>query len=136
MQPPRERPTPAPAREQPGFRARVAAGGAGVVAAFGTGVARLIRLVVLVVVLILALAIAFKVLGANGHNTIVSAAHDAGKALAKPFDNMFKVDGAKATLALNWGIALVVYLVVGVALARFVGRLALVGPVARRRQVA
>ena len=132
--PTRERPAAAPARERPGFRARMAAGGAGVIAGFGTGVARLIRLVVLAVVLILALAIAFKMLGANSHNTIVSAAHDAGKALAKPFDNMFKVDGAKATLALNWGIALVVYLVIGLAIARLVARLAAIRPIARRRR--
>ena len=84
--------------------------------------------------LIIALAIAFKVLGANSHNTIVSADHDGGKALAKAFDDMFKIDGANATLALNWGIALVVYLVIGLAVARFVARLAAIRPVARRRR--
>jgi hypothetical protein len=134
VQQPREPTGPAPPRERPGVRARMAAGGAGVIAAFGTGVARLIRLAVLVVVLIIALAIAFKVLGANSHNTIVSAVHDGGKALAKPFDDMFKIDGANATLALNWGIALVVYLVIGLAVARFVARLAAIRPVARRRR--
>jgi len=134
VQEPRERTEAAPSRERPGVGARMAAGGAGVIAALGTGVARLIRLAVLAVVLIIALAIAFKVLGANSHNTIVSAVHDGGKALAKPFDDMFKLDGAKATLALNWGIALVVYLVLGLAIAHFVARLAAIRPVARRRR--
>ncbi len=110
--------------------------GAGVVAAFGTGLARLIRLTVILLALVIALAIAFKVLGANDHNTIVSGVHDAGKALAEPFDAMFKLDGAKATLAVNWGIAVVVYLAVGFAVARIVGRLARVRPVARRRPLA
>jgi hypothetical protein len=109
--------------------------GAGVVATFGTGVARLIRLAVILVALIIGLAILFKTLGANPHNTIVSGVHDAGRALAGPFDSMFKLHGAKVALAVNWGIALVVYLVVGFAIARFVGRLATVRPVARRRRL-
>ena len=114
----------------------MAARGAGVVAAFGTGVARLIRLAVIVLALIIGLAILFKTLGANPDNTIVSAVHDAGKALAGPFDSMFKLHGAKVALVVNWGIALVVYLAVGFAIGRFVGRLARVRPVARRRQLA
>ena len=109
--------------------------GAGVVAAFGTGVARLIRLAVIVLALIIGLAILFKTLGANPDNTIVSGVHDAGRALAGPFDSMFKLHGEVA-LAVNWGIALVVYVVVGFAIARVVGRLATVRPVARRRRLA
>jgi hypothetical protein len=125
-----------PPREPPGVRTRMAARGAGVVAAFGTGIARLIRLAVVVVALIIGLAILFKTLGANPHNTIVSAVHDAGGALAGPFDSMFKLHGAKVALAVNWGIALAVYLVVGFAIARVVGRLATAHPVARRRRLA
>ncbi|MDX6659767.1 MAG: hypothetical protein QOJ55_589 [Solirubrobacteraceae bacterium] len=121
--------------ERPGVRRRMAARGAGVVATFGTGVARLIRLAVILVALIIGLAILFKTLGANPHNTIVSGVHDAGRALAGPFDSMFKLHGAKVALAVNWGIALVVYLVVGFAIARFVGRLATARPVARRRRL-
>jgi hypothetical protein len=73
----------------------------------------------------------------SGHdNTIVSGVHDAGRALAGPFDAKFKLHGAKVALAVNWGIALIVYLVVGFAIARFVGRLATARPVARRRRLA
>jgi hypothetical protein len=113
----------------------MSARGAGVVAGFGTGVARLIRLAVILVALIIGLAILFKTLGANPDNTIVSGVHDAGRALAGPFDSMFKLHGAKVALAVNWGIALVVYLVVGFAIARLVGRLATARPVARRRRL-
>jgi hypothetical protein len=125
----------APPRERPGVRTRMSARGAGVVAGFGTGVARLIRLAVILVALIIGLAILFKTLGANPDNTIVSGVHDAGRALAGPFDSMFKLHGAKVALAVNWGIALVVYLVVGFAIARLVGRLATARPVARRRRL-
>jgi hypothetical protein len=117
-------------------RTRMGARGAGVVAAFGTGVARLIRLAVIVLALIIGLAILFRTLGANPDNTIVSAVHDAGRFLAGPFDSMFKLHGAKVALAINWGIALIVYLVVGFAIARLVGRLATARPVARRRRLA
>ena len=123
-----QQPPPSPARPTMAER------GAGAVAALGTGIARLIRLAAIILALIIALGIAFKALGANSHNTIVSAVHDGGKALAKPFNDMFKIDGAKATLALNWGIALLVYLVIGLAVARFVARLAAIRPVARRRR--
>jgi hypothetical protein len=89
-------------------------------------IARLVRLAAVGVALIIALAILFRVLGANSSNTIVSGVHDAGKALVGPFDGMFKVSDAKATMALNWGIALVVYLVAGSMLARVFGRMAIV----------
>jgi len=124
-----------PPRERPGVRTRMSARGAGLVAAFGTGVARLIRVAVIVLALIIGLAILFKTLGANPDNTIVSGVHDAGRALAGPFDSMFKLHGAKVALAVNWGIALVVYLVAGFAIARVVGRLATARPVARRRRL-
>ena len=123
---------PPPSRARPTMAER----GAGAVAALGTGIARLVRLAAIVLALIIGLGIAFKALGANSHNTIVSGVHDAGHALASPFNNMFKVDGAKATLAVNWGIAVVVYLAVGFAIARFVARLGAIRPLGRRRRLA
>src|SRR2546423_7203909 len=124
-----------PPRERPGVRTRMASRGAGLVAAFGTGVARLIRVAVIVLALIIGLAILFKTLGANPDNTIVSAVHDAGRFLAGPFDSMVKLHGAKGALAVNWGIAVVAYVVVRFAIARVVGRLATVRSVARRRRL-
>ncbi|TMK40104.1 MAG: hypothetical protein E6G56_08880 [Actinobacteria bacterium] len=84
--------------------------------AMGSGfiaIARLVSLIAAIVALVIAAAVLFVVLGANPSNTIVSAIHDAGRALAGPFDGMFKIKDAKGAIALNWGIALVVYLVLG-----------------------
>jgi hypothetical protein len=79
---------------------------------------RIVRLIVGVVVLIIALGILFVVLDANASNTIVSHVRDWAKTLAGPFDGMFKLDSAKGTLALNWGIAILVYMVIGAVITR------------------
>lgn len=93
-------------------------------AAAGAGttllIARIIRLIATVVAVILALGIAFVVFGASPGNTIVSHVHDWAKTLAGPFDGMFHLKNPKANVALNWGIALVVYLVIGHLIARVV----------------
>jgi hypothetical protein len=73
------------------------------------------------VALIIVAAILLFVLGANGSNTIVKAIHDAGKFLAGPFKGLFSLDSGKATLALNWGLAAVVWYL----LARLIARLLL-----------
>lgn len=92
----------------PGVGLRAAWAGAGVVAT----IARVIRLVAAVVALVIALGIVFVALKASPGNTIVSHVHDWGSWLTTPFHNMFHVHGARGTLALNWGIALIVYLAV------------------------
>jgi hypothetical protein len=84
-------------------------------------IARAVILLGTVVALILIAAILLFVLGANPSNTIVKAVHDAGKFLAGPFKGLFTLDSAKATLALNWGLAAVVWY----ALARLIARLVL-----------
>ena len=92
----------------PGAGVRAAAAGAGVVAT----IVRVVRLVVGVAVLVIALGIAFVALKASPSNTIVSHVLDWGRWLTTPFHGMFHVRGARGTLALNWGIAIVVYLAV------------------------
>ncbi len=64
------------------------------------------------------------VLGANPGNDVVSAVHGVAKALVGPFDGMFTLDSAKATIAVNWGIAALVYLVLGAIIARLFETLA------------
>jgi hypothetical protein len=71
--------------------------------------ARIVRIVAAVVCGIIALAAVFIVLDANAGNAIVSTVRDWGKALAGPFDGIFHLDSAKWTVALNYGIAIVVY---------------------------
>jgi hypothetical protein len=84
--------------------------------------ARTIRTVVGIVVAIIVLAVILRLLGANPSNGIVSAIHDAGAWLVGPFANVFSVHGPKLHMALNWGLAAIVYAVIGGLLASFVGR--------------
>ena len=91
--------------------------------------ARIVRIAAAVVCGIIALAILFVLLDANAGNSIVSTVLDWGKTLAGPFDGIFHLDSAKWTVALNYGIAIVVYAIV----AGLIVRLLLV-PLAERRR--
>jgi hypothetical protein len=93
-------------------------------------VARVIRTIAGVVAALIVAAILLRVLGANSNNAIVSDIHDIGQTLVGPFKNLFSVSSAKATLAINWGIAAIVYLVLGHAVASVLARAA---PRGRRR---
>jgi hypothetical protein len=81
-------------------------------------VARAIVLIGTVVALILVAGILLVVLGANSSNGLVKAIHDAGKFLAGPFAGLFKPSDNKLKIAINWGIAAVVWY----ALARLIAR--------------
>lgn len=85
-------------------------------------IARLIRTVTGIVVLVIVIGILLWVLSANHQNTIVSSIQDAANWLVGPFKTVFSVKGAKLNLALNWGLAAVVYAVVGGFLANLVAR--------------
>ncbi len=73
----------------------------------------LVDLITGIVALIIILGILFVVLGANMGNDIVSTVDDAARFLVGPFDGLFKPDDRKLEIAINWGIALVVYVIVG-----------------------
>jgi len=73
----------------------------------------IVDLITGIVALIIILGILFVVLGANMGNDIVSTVDDAARFLVGPFDGLFKPDDRKLEIALNWGIALVVYVIVG-----------------------
>jgi hypothetical protein len=85
-------------------------------------IARLIRTVAMIVAAILVVGIILRLVGANPANSIVSDIHDAGNWLAGPFRNIFTVKNAKEAIALNWGLAAVVYLIVGHLLASLLAR--------------
>jgi hypothetical protein len=89
--------------------------------AAGVG-ARLIRLAATVVIALLVLGIAFEVLGGNPRNDIVSSATDAARALAGPFDGMFRPHSHELAIAINWGVAAAVYVVLAGAVGRLVLR--------------
>src|SRR5947209_12709799 len=95
--------------------------------AVGSGlllVARIVRLIAWLVALVIGAAILLKVLGANGSNTIVKDIHDVAKFLVGPFDHMFSIRNAKVAIAVNWGIASIVYLAVGSFIAGLIARAA------------
>ena len=75
--------------------------------------ARAIRVVVGIVVAIIVVAVILRLLGANPGNAIVSDIHDAGAWLVGPFKDVFSVKGPKLHMALNWGLAALIYAVVG-----------------------
>jgi hypothetical protein len=96
-------------------RTRVAAHGSRALAA-------VIDIVVAIVAILMLGGILFVVLKANPQNGIVNFFHDAAKWLAGPFDGMFNLKDHKAEIAVNWGIALAVYVIVGRALASLLRR--------------
>jgi hypothetical protein len=87
-------------------------------------VARLVRALAGLAAAILVVGIVLRVVGANPANSIVSDIHDAGAWLAGPFKYVFTVKDAKEAIALNWGLAALVYVIVGGVLASLLVRLA------------
>ena len=86
------------------------------------GVARIVRLITSVVVGLILIAIVLVLLDANQSNGIVNWLIDAGRWLSQPFHNIFQSSGAKARVALNWGLAAVIYAIVGSLIARVLRR--------------
>jgi hypothetical protein len=107
-------------RSTPTSSGRAAAG----VGAVMLAIARVIRLVAWGVALVIAAGIVLHLLSANPSNVIVRDIYDAGKFLVGPFKNVFSLSNPKANIAANWGLAAVVYLVVGSLIASFIARLA------------
>jgi uncharacterized membrane protein YdcZ (DUF606 family) len=82
---------------------------------------RVVRLVASIVVGIIVAGILLVVLKANPTNSIVSEIHSWAQWLAGPFDGMFSFRSANTAIAVNWGIAAVVYLFVGAVIVRLLG---------------
>ena len=90
--------------------------------AMGGGLlARVVSVVVSVIVLIIVAGILLVLLKANPGNSIVSEVHDWARSLAGPFDGIFSFRNAHVAIAVNWGIAAVVYSIVGGLIARLIG---------------
>ena len=88
----------------------------------GSFLARVVQLVVSIVVLIIVAGILLVVLKANPANSIVSEVHSWARWLAGPFDGIFSFHSANTAIAVNWGIAAAVYLIVGGLIVRLLGR--------------
>ncbi len=106
-------------------RTRMAASrGASAVGTLLLAIARLVRIVAWVAALVIVVAIVLRVAGANPGNVIVRDIHDVGKVLVGPFHNVFTIKNPKVSIAANWGLAAVVWLVVGSVIASLLARLA------------
>jgi hypothetical protein len=83
---------------------------------------RVIRIITGLVVGVIVIGIVLHLLDANAGNGIVSAVYDVAGWLASPFDNVFHLDDAKGTIAINWGLAALVYAIVGMLIASLLVR--------------
>jgi hypothetical protein len=122
---------PAPAVDRDGRPAMVSyrqrrrdrAGTVGSAIGAGGGLlARIVYLLASIVVLIIIAGILLVVLKANPTNTIVSDVHSWARSLAGPFDGIFSFRNAHTAIAVNWGIAVVVYLLAAGLITRLLGR--------------
>jgi hypothetical protein len=84
--------------------------------------ARAVILAATLVALVLVLGILLVVLSANASNDLVKLVHDAAKFLAGPFDGLFNLQRHKVEVAVNWGIAAVVWYALGRLIARLLLR--------------
>jgi len=83
---------------------------------------RAIELLGTAVTLILLAGIALVLLKANRTNEIVEAVRDAADRLAGPFNDMFELDSRRASIAVNWGVAALVYYAASRVIAGFISR--------------
>lgn len=88
----------------------------------GFAAARVVRLITALVVGLIVVGILLVVLKANPSNGIVSALLDAARWLVGPFKGIFDVGGHKLDVAVNWGLAALVYGAVGSLIARLLAR--------------
>jgi hypothetical protein len=85
-------------------------------------IARAVMVVATVVALILVAGILLVVLAANRSNGLVQAVHDAAQFLAGPFDGLFNLTRHKVEIAVNWGIAAIVWYALGRLIVRLLLR--------------
>jgi hypothetical protein len=97
-------------------------GGRGVLSGGLALLGRLIGLVLSLCAAIIILAILVKVFGANRENLIVESLISAGDFLVGPLEGIFTFDSRDTEVAVNWGIAAALYLIVGAIVSRILGR--------------
>jgi hypothetical protein len=96
--------------------AAVGAAGAGVIL-----IARLVMTVATLIALLIALAIVLRDVDANASNTIVKGIHEGANFFAGAFTGLIKFNGhPKRAITVDWGIALVVYLILGALIANVI----------------
>jgi hypothetical protein len=96
--------------------------------------ARIVRLITAVVVGFILVGIVLHLLDANSGNVIVSFIYDVAGWLVTPFKGVFSPDGEKLKIAVNWGLAAIVYAILGAVVSRLLAGAG--GGVATRRSTA
>jgi hypothetical protein len=102
----------------------MAARGAWALGSVVLAISRIVRLIAWLVALVIVVAIVLRVASANPGNVIVRDIHDVGKWLVGPFKNVFSIKNPKGSIAANWGLAAVVWLIVGSVIASLIARIA------------
>jgi hypothetical protein len=112
----------APRRRSLAGRSRDA--GAAAVGTAGAGVILLARLVMAaasLVALLIALAIVLRDVDANATNMIVKGVHEGASLFAGAFTGLIRFGGhPKRAITVDWGIALIVYVVLGTIVSRMI----------------
>jgi hypothetical protein len=121
---PEERPQ---ARRRRGVAWRTRSAGATAAGAVGSGalmLARLVMLLATLIALLIGLAIVLRDVDANAGNTIVKGIHEGANFFASAFTGLITFSGhPKRAITVDWGIALLVYLLVGSIISRFIARI-------------
>jgi hypothetical protein len=86
-------------------------------------VATFVRIAAMIICILLALHIAFVVFSANGDNAIVRTVNDWADWFAWRFRDMFVPKDHRVEVLVNYGIAAVVYLIVGRVIAGLIARI-------------
>jgi hypothetical protein len=84
--------------------------------------ARLVTAAAWIAAAVIALAIVLHVLGAKTSNSVVDAVHQAGSWLSSWSHGLFSIQNGDVSMAVNWGIAAVAYVVVAHFIARMLAR--------------
>jgi hypothetical protein len=112
----------APARPA---RTRVAAArGAWAAGTLLLTIARAIRLITALGALVIVVAIILHLTSANFGNVIVRDINDVAKTLVGPFKSIFTIKNPKVSIGVNWGLAALVWLIVGGIIASLIARIA------------
>ena len=83
--------------------------------------ARLVMAVAVLIALLIAAAIVLRDVGANGSNSVAKGVHEAANFFAGSFTGLIESAGhPKRAITIDWGIALIVYLLVGATVSRLI----------------
>ena len=118
---------PAPVGRRRAFAGRSRNAGAAAVGTAGAGVlliARLVMSIASLIALLIAVAIVLRDVDANSANTIVKGVHEGANFFAGAFTGLIRFSGhPKRAISVDWGIALIVYLVAGSIVSGLISRI-------------